>query len=492
MANYYVRSAAAGAGTGADWANAFTTLAAAFSGKAAGDVFFVADDHAETQASALALAAPGSTVNPCYIYCVDRAGSVPPVSADLRTTATISTTGTNSISFSGFAVSVYYYGITFQSGTGAGATTFSIGAGHTTFKNCQFSKLSTGASQQAFNMFGQNTVLDGTTLRFGAAGDRIRAGGKTTWINTSAALVGAVVPTVLIDGTIAANTVFNMDCVDLSALGSGKTIVTAIASQALVTLKDCKLGASVVVASTPNDRLTQIVVSRSSSTGANYVEQLYAYEGTQVDETAIIRTGGASDGTTGKSRKITTTANAKWAFPFSTTPLAMWGDSTAAQTATLEGIWNAAALPNNDDIWLDLEYLSDAASGMGSFAAGTKADGLAAGTPLAASTQAWDSLVTARANSTAYTVGQTIKLASNPGRVFFCTTAGTTAAAEPAGYASAVDGGTVNDGTAVFRAGVRFKQSLTFTAAQKGVIYAYVKAAKASSTFYVDPLVVLT
>ena len=50
MAIYYVYSGAAGAGTGADWANAYTTLTTAVSGKAAGDVFYIAHDHAESTA----------------------------------------------------------------------------------------------------------------------------------------------------------------------------------------------------------------------------------------------------------------------------------------------------------------------------------------------------------------------------------------------------------------------------------------------------------
>src|SRR3990167_3028291 len=101
MANVYVRSGAAGAGTGADWGNAYTTLAAALGAKAAGDDFWVADDHAETQASALTAVAPGTSASPNRIICVDRAGSVPPVSADLRTSATISTTGNNGIALQG-------------------------------------------------------------------------------------------------------------------------------------------------------------------------------------------------------------------------------------------------------------------------------------------------------------------------------------------------------------------------------------------------------
>jgi hypothetical protein len=60
MANVYVYSGAAGAGTGADWTNAYTTLTAALAAKAAGDDFWVAHDHAETQASALTLTSPGT------------------------------------------------------------------------------------------------------------------------------------------------------------------------------------------------------------------------------------------------------------------------------------------------------------------------------------------------------------------------------------------------------------------------------------------------
>src|SRR5690349_22531992 len=98
MANVYVYSGAGGAGTGADWANAYTTLGAATAAKAAGDVFWIADDHAETAAAAKTITFPGTAGNPNFAYCALRTGgSVPPVSADLRTTGTITTTGNNAI-----------------------------------------------------------------------------------------------------------------------------------------------------------------------------------------------------------------------------------------------------------------------------------------------------------------------------------------------------------------------------------------------------------
>jgi len=101
VADYYVWSGATGAGTGADWANAYVNLQTAFSGKTAGDVFYVAHDHVQTQASALALTSVGTEAAPSRVYCVDRAGSVPPVEADLRTTAQISTTVASAITLAG-------------------------------------------------------------------------------------------------------------------------------------------------------------------------------------------------------------------------------------------------------------------------------------------------------------------------------------------------------------------------------------------------------
>lgn len=500
MASWYVYSGAGGAGTGADWANAYTTLAAALTAKAAGDTFFVAQNHAETQASALTLTSPGISTNPCFVYCVNQAGSVPPVSADLRTTATITTTGSSFLSVYGCA---YFYGINFSASTGANNSSFAFGDGShdtiQTYKNCSFAMVATSNGRAAYIGAGttaNRVVFDNTTFSFGGTGQYIQPQvGDFIWKNTPSAIVGATLPTTLI------NWAFNwypsnayLEGVDLSALGSGKTICGAIPAQynATANLKDCKLGASVTVAATPTSGTGQILVSRTDSAGTNYIEQKYNFTGTQVNETVIVMTGGATNGTTPESRKITTTANSKWAFPFEAVPIGIWNNSTSAANATLYGIWNAAALPNNDDVWFNVEYLGSNTSPLGSFASGTKADGLAAGVALTASTQAWDSLVTARANTTAYTLGQVIKVASNPGRIFFCTTAGTTAGSEPAGYASAVDGGSVTDNSAVFRAGMRFQETVSFTAGQVGTIYAYIYAAKASSTWYIDPLVVLS
>jgi hypothetical protein len=177
-------------------------------------------------------------------------------------------------------------------------------------------------------------------------------------------------------------------------------------------------------------------------------------------------------------------------------PLPEWNTVLSTnRVVTLYGVWNSASLPNNDQIWIEARYLGSALTPMGSFATETKANNLAAGTALTAdSVSKWDSGLTARANTTAYVVGNTISVADNSGRVFFCTTSGTSAGSEPAGFASAVDGGSVTDGTAVFRAGTRFSLTVTLSSPQPaitGYIYIYVYAALASSTFWIDPKVAL-
>ena len=156
VANVYVYSGAGGAGTGADWTNAYLTLAAACTAKAAGDIFYVAHDHAESPGAGITITSPGSDATPCRIYCVDRAGTVPPVSADLRTTATISTNAAANLTLAG-AVSELY-GIRFSAGN-ATSSTATIAIGNTTQRsirmvNCHL-KLNNSAAASRINLLRQ-------------------------------------------------------------------------------------------------------------------------------------------------------------------------------------------------------------------------------------------------------------------------------------------------------------------------------------------------
>lgn len=497
MAAYYVRSGASGANNGTTKTDAYTTMAAALSGKAAGDVFYVASDHAESTAGAVTLTFPGTAAAPNYVYCVNFAGSTPPVSADLRTTATAASTGANVLSFSGFG---YIYGIAFTSGSGSSAVNMTVGgvAGALIFDGCKLilGGTNTGNRFTFGGAVATRIVLRNTTVKFGATAQGcILNSCDFRWENTAAAIdTGGSVPTTLFLLTTNPPGRVVVEGVDLSAV-TGTIFGAASEAAKSLTLKDCKLNASVTIAATQTGINTGAVeVLRCDSGAKAYRAEKYNALGSQAMEATITRTSGASVGGTGLSANLTTTSQAAFAFPFEGLPLTINNSTTAvSKTATVEGVWNAAALPDNGEFWIDVEYLGSAASPLGSFASGGKADGLAAGVALTASTSAWDANVTARANSTTYAVGNVRKVASNPGRIFFVTAqSGASAASEPAGFATAVDGGSVTDGGVTWRAGVRFKQAVSFTAQMAGAVFVYPKAGKASSTFYIDPVPTLS
>lgn len=439
MANVYVRSGAAGAGTGADWANAFTTLAAAAAAKAAGDIFWVSEDQAETQASAMTITFPGTIANPNFVYCVNHGGSVPPVSADLRTTATVTTTGTSNLTING---SVYCYGVAFSCGTGIGNSSMFLNGGSAQiYEACGFALAGTSASAILYTTSGaagEYTLWKNCTVQFGATGQVLGVRGRFVWKGTSSAILGATLPTNLLQGIAGYAAHITVEGVDLSALGSGKTLWTVSgATNCQCYFKDCKLGASVAVAAAPNSLGQAVFLVRCDSGATNYRSEAYLYNGTETTETTIVRTGGASDGTTAQSRKIATTANSKWVRPFEALPVRIWNDGVSRNvTVTLSGTWNQGAVPNNDDIWLEVEYLGSSSSPQGSFANNTKSDNLAA------------------------------------------------SAALPADAVSVWGGGGSGAGWSPFTLTVTLNSPQPL---QRGYIYLYVKAAKASSTFYIDP-----
>lgn len=415
----------------------------------AGNKVFVGDNHAETQAATNTLNQVGTTANPIFVYCVDRTVAVPPGTGNLKTTATISTTGNNGFNIGGGnGCGQYFYGITFNCGSGANAATFGIaGSGvgpyWLAFDSCSLALAETGAG--AMN-FGKDTYsckirLINTTLSFGGTGQMVIVGAADFgWANTASALLGAAVPTTLFSGAINSRS-GTMVCqgVDFSAAGAGKTIVGSSSNCNLhATLIDCKLGASVTVAATPASPGITTDVIRCDSGATNYFDSRYWYEGTQIVETTIVRTGGATDGTTVESWKLVATANSKWLLPFESQPITIWNDATSAiTTLTLYGTTTGGGVPNNDDIWVEVEYLGSSATPQGSFITTTKANNLAAS-------------VTTNNSSDASTWG----------------------------------GGGAGNG---------FKMVVpSFTPGMKGPLNIIIHVAKASATYYIDPRPVVT
>lgn len=436
MAVYYVWSGASGSGNGSSWANAALTLTAGFVLEAAGDTLYVAHDHAESTAASITLTSSGTITNTTKIVCVNRAGSVPPVSADRRTTATVTTTGISNITFAGFA---HYDGIIFSAGTGgvaANIVVIAAGSQNHRFDNCSMRLGNTGTASITLGGNANGGVyveFNNTTASFANAGQLFVVYGRFKWRNTPSALLGTIPATLFVPITGRGGSI---ECigVDFSAAGSGKTLVnsTGPAQSGSVTFIDCKLHASVTkTAIMITGGTWQIDFIRSGSAGVSYNVYSQRLAGALFEELTIIRTGGATDGTTGISWRVDTTPNCTYSLPFECPPIVIWNDTTgSAKTATVECV--ASAIMTDQEIWVDVEYLGDASSPQGSFVNDGKADLLATAANQTSSSATWG--------------GSTTK----------------------------------------------FKLDVTFTAQQKGWIYARVKVGKASSTVYIDPLVTLT
>lgn len=436
MAIYYVYSGAGGGtGTGVNWGNAFTSLTLAYATEVAGDTIYVAHDHAEVTGAILTLTSSGTLVNPTKVICVDRLGTLPPVAADLRTTAQVKTVGDNSINLQGFT---YYYGIIFVAGNGTGAA--SIGTsltGWSRYDNCSFRIGSTGAGRiGAGNTTGGYSEWNNTTVSFSGVAQGFDILGILRWRNTASALIGTAVPTTLFAPFAGRGGLVECCGVDLSAAGSGKTLcgTNTQAIAFMYRFLDCKLNASVTKSVVPSGPgMVEIDFSRCGSTGVNYTMFRHRYQGTLDEETTIVRSGGASDGTTPVSWKVVTNASCLALNPFECPPIAIWNTVDGSSvTATIEGVWAGVVVPNNDDIWLDVEYLSDNSTPQSSFV--------------------------------------------NDGRPDLITTA------------AAQDSSVVTWGGGT----TKFKLAVTFTPQQPGWIYARVKCGKISTTFYIDPKITLS
>jgi hypothetical protein len=418
---------------------------------AAGNTIYVGDNHAESQATAITIAPTLSVATVGRIICHNHSGSYPPASTDLRTTATISTTGAVSLTFNSTLGSIYIYGISFIAGAGqsSGSSFIIITPGNAFyyFDNCIFKVANTAATATTIQL---NTTIAGVviwnncTVSFGHVNNYLEVGVTDfSWRNTGPVLVsGSAVPTAFI-GQAATGRLCNviLEGLDLSQL-TGNLIQLPISYEmGNWLIKDCKLNASMTIP-TPLAFGQTIQLVRSDSGGTGYKSARYAYEGTETTETAITRVGGASDPTgQAQSRKIVTTVNSQWLRPFKAEPYAIWNPTTGANiVVTVCGTINAGALPNNDDIWLEIEYLGSSLTPIGTIVSTTKSNLLAANAAVASDSSTWN-------------------------------------------------GGGSGAGW------LPFKLTATLSVPQPGMagyLHARVRAAKPSTTYYLDPMVVLS
>jgi hypothetical protein len=446
MSVWYLRSTTGSdSNNGTTWALAKATLAGALAVAAAGDTIYVSQAHAEA-----AVTSPwnmlGTNASPLRVVCGND-GAQPPTA--IATSASISSTTTNPVGWG--AESFYVYGVTFNAGAGGVNAGFYFGnqspdSKKAQYRKCQFINIATGGNcPWAMGATSNNAPLhvewlDCNIQAANASNTILITDAYFHWrggaVLSGTAMTSLVSPSN--DAPRSGN--FIIEGVDLSLIGTTCDIVAAgaagfykgiVRNCILPTSWTGNLAASMVA---PGQRMEMY---NCDSGATNYRLFIQQFEGSVRDETTKVKTGGASDGTTPLSWKMATTSNANYPSQSLYSPeVVQWNALTGSvRTVTVDFLHDNVTGLNNNDIWLEVQYLSATGTPLGTFV-DSAPDVLTAGSACASSSATWT------------TTGLT-----NPNKQ---------------------------------------KLVVTFTPQEKGFIHAKVHMGKASYTVYVDPLLQVT
>lgn len=334
---------------------------------AAGDVFYVDENHAESDNAAKTINIPGTFANPCRVICVRSvSGTVPPVSADLKTTASVATTNNNNMTISGVA---RVRGITFTCGSGANAPIITLGGTTKTylhFDTCKFVwTASSGASMNigtGSSSIGCKVIWDNVTVKFAAASQFINMVNYHTFIWKGGSIDNTgTAPTSLFNTALSSSGTTLIDGVDLSFL-STKMFCLAQGNGETYYIKNCKEPAaySATLGITQTTGANAVVYRyNSGSSTTPYILEKHDALGDQTTETTIVRSTGFSANGTPVAMKLQGVSGAVsyWA-PFESTPIP-FNVTSAGSTVnlTIYGVWAGGAIPTTQEVWLEIAYM---------------------------------------------------------------------------------------------------------------------------------------
>lgn len=438
MANIYVRSTdGSDSDNGSTWALAKASIAGADAIDAAGDAIYVSQSHSEAPSVNTTWSFAGVPSNPTRLLC-GTDSAAPPTA--LEATASIALTGSTTLTING---SVHAEGFIFS------ANTISIGNGlHShKFKNCKFRVNATGISGQliqAGQSFGVVTVFEDCSFKFAHASNVILLTHNTVFRGGSAE-AGTVTPTALFrTGSGGRGGSVLVEAFDFSGFATGVNLVEGGANNtgsSRVIFRNCKLPASwsgALSSSAISSPGSRTEMHNCDSGDTNYRLWVETYSGSIKNENTIVKTSGASDGTTAFSWKMATNASANYiAAPLASPEISKWNDTVgSAITTTIEIVHDSLTALKDDEVWVEVQYLGTSGVPISTIAKDCKATVISTAADQTTSSVAW-------------------------------TTTGIT---------------NVN----------KQKLSVTFTPQEKGFLQATVYLAKASTTVYVDPVITVS
>lgn len=368
MATYYLWDGAAGAATGADWTNAFTTLTAALAAAtASGDIIKVHKAHTDD----IAADTTWTMQNNLRIICVDKDNSDALAEMDGSTGYFGNTTTSYSIILAG-AYHCFLYGLCFLiSGTGSKQLKASDTDGHSyVFEKCKLWHKSSSTNVANVINIGKwgssansaDRLID-CNLWFGHSSHSLRSQGENTFINCTVNSSGAA-PTAFMtfdNGSPGGGTTIFNGC-DLSHITGTLCPNTAVFPYQYFFI-NCKLGAAVTVLASQTavgESGNQATVINSSSGDENYVFAHYNRLGTTLVDTGIYVADGAGYNETGTkySWKIVTSADCSVYTPYTTPWIHTHNETLTAITPWLECMRDnsSGAVFQNDEVWAELSY----------------------------------------------------------------------------------------------------------------------------------------
>lgn len=440
MADIYVRSTdGSDADNGSTWALAKATLNGAAGIDVAGDNIYISQSHAESNAAVVTWNFAGTITSPVKIIGVNDAAEPPTSMA--ATKPSISTTVANSITVNG---SVLFDNVAFNLGSGASnpSMTMSATPGNAQrYRNCDFTLVATGAGSFSVTSGNSNekTVWENCTVKFGGVNQAINSGrGEFYWYGGSIAS-GSTATTNLFNNPGTNGTMHLMvDGVDLSNGSSSMNIFNSGSGVgAVCLLRNCKLpsnwtGSLVTGTLHPAARFE---MHNCDSADTNYRMWVEDYTGSIKSETTLVRTNGASDGTTSVSWKLVTNSSTnEFGGTLETPHIYIWNENVGSTiTLTIDILHDSLTNLKDNEVWLEAESLSTTGFPLGTVVTDRRATVLTTPADQTTSSSTWT------------TTGMT-----NPNKQ---------------------------------------KLSVTLTPKEKGYLTLKVVCAKASYTLYVDPKV---
>jgi hypothetical protein len=456
MANIYVRSTdGSDSDNGSTWALAKASLAGAAAIDAAGDTIYVSHSHSENQTASITITLAGTASNPVRVICGNDAAEPPTTGA---TSAIVKATGNFSVNIEGWA---YFRGIRFHSAdtnsSGLGINLATGSSNTQIYEDCEFYNGSTHANGKisvgnTAHAAGGLVVWRNCRVKFFTAGQWIAPAYGLEWHGGRLTADSAATTTLFrLQAPSGRGAGVIVDGVDLSTLASTCNLFDLSDYQAMGgfggLIRNCKLPSSwsgSLVANAASTRLGWRFEMHNCDAGdTNYRIWVEDFYGSIKSETTVVKSSGASDGTTSLAWKMasnTQTAEDKGRELVSP-EIVRWNETTgSAVTITVDILHDSLTNLQDDEIWLEVQYLGTSGFPVSSFLTDRKG---------ASTTIPWGDPLASNADQATSSATWTTTGLTNPNEQ---------------------------------------QLSVTFTPQEKGFIHAKVVLAKASYTVYVDPL----